>query len=114
MLNAVYSGSFITHAKREFSNSQNPHVAKWRAYINGSANRQHFLEKALDWVSDGNIGGYMSRHRNDNNINELKTYFNTVIDWVSSVFLEVKREMRGLEWGRLYKTYHQKSYNLIQ
>ena len=53
----------------------------------------------------------MSKHRNDTNINELKTYFNTVIDWVSSVFTSVESEMRGLEWGRLYETYHNISYN---
>lgn len=111
LLNAVYSGSFITLAKREFSNSLNPHVQKWGAYIKGSANRQAFLAAALDWVSNGNIADYMSKHRYDDNINELKRYFDTVIDWVSSVFLDVKDEMRGLEWGRLYKKFHNQAYN---
>lgn len=111
LLNAVYSGPFVTLAKAEFSNSQNANVQKWSAYIKGSANRQDFLERALDWVSKGNIGDYMSRHRYDNNINELKTYFNSVIDWVSSVFIDVESEMRGLEWGRLYETYHKTSYD---
>jgi len=86
----------VTLAKAEFSNSQNANIQKWSAYIKGSANRQDFLEKALDWVSEGNISGYMSRHRNDDNINELKTYFNSVIDWVSSVFTDVKKEMQGV------------------
>lgn len=111
LLNAVYSGPFVTLAKAEFSNSQNVNILKWSAYIKGSANRQDFLERALDWVSKGNIGDYMSYHRYDNNINELKTYFNTVIDWVSSVFIDVENEMRGLEWGRLYETYHKQSYD---
>jgi len=111
LLNAVYSGPFVTLAKAEFSNSQNANVQKWSAYIKGSANRQDFLERALDWVSQGNIGDYMSRHRYDNNINELKTYFNTVIDWVSGVFIDVESEMRGLEWGRLYEAYHKKFYD---
>src|ERR1700722_9999033 len=53
----------------------------------------------------------MSQHRNDNNINELRTYFNTVIDWVSTVFIDVLPEMKGVEWGRLYETYHAKSYD---
>jgi hypothetical protein len=109
--NAVYSGPFVTLAKAEFSNSLNANTQKWSAYIKGSANRQDFLERALDWVSKGNIGDYMSRHRNDNNITELKTYFNSVIGWVSSVFTDVESEMRGLEWGRLYEQYHQKRYN---
>ena len=111
LLNAVYSGPFVTKAKEEFSNSQNANIQKWSAYVKGSANRQEILERALEWVSEGDISGYMSAHRNDNNITELKNYFNTVIDWVSTVFVDVLPEMRGLEWGRLYKTYHGNSYN---
>ena len=110
LLNAVYSGPFVTKAKEEFSNSQNANIQKWSAYVSGSANRQEFLECALDWVSKGNIGDYMSKHRKDKDIDELKKYFNTVIDWVSSVFTDVESEMRGLEWGRLYEEYHKKSY----
>lgn len=111
LLNAVYSGPFVTLAKEEFSNSQNSNIQKWSAYVSGSANRQEFLERALEWVSKDNVGDYMSRHRFDTNITELKTYFNTVIDWVSTVFIDVESEMRGLEWGRLYETYKGKPYN---
>jgi hypothetical protein len=111
LLNAIYSGPFVTLAKAEFSNSQNANIQKWSAYVKGSANRQEFLERALDWVSKGDIGGYMSAHRNDKSINELKTYFNSVIDWVSTVFVDVLPEMKGLEWGRLYELYHGKSYD---
>ena len=111
LLNAIYSGPFVTLAKAEFSNSNNANIQKWNAYVKGSANRQEFLERALDWVSEADIGGYMSTHRNDNNINELKQYFNSVIDWVSTVFVDVLPEMRGLEWGRLYTEHHGKSYD---
>ena len=111
LLNAVYSGPFVTLGKEEFSNSQNANIQKWSAYVSGSANRQDFLGCALDWVSKGNIGDYMSSHRYEKNITELKKYFSTVIDWVSSVFVEVESEMRGLEWGRLYETYHKKAYH---
>lgn len=123
LLNAVYSGPFVTLGKEEFSNSQNSNIQKWSAYILGNANRQDFLERALDWVSkdwedknhDSNhtrpIGKYMSKHRYDDNISELKTYFNNVIDWVSSVFTDVETEMRGLEWGRLYELYHENIYD---
>jgi len=111
LLNAVYSGPFVTLCKEEFSNSQNANIQKWSAYIKGSANRQDFLARALDWVSKGNIGDYMSRHRSDKNIDELKRYFNSVIDWVSSVFTDVEKEMCGREWGRLYEAYHTKAYN---
>ncbi len=111
LLNAVYSGQFVTLAKEKFSNSQNANIQKWSAYISGSVNRQAFLEQALEWVSKGNIGDYMSKHRRDDNINELETYFNTVIEWVSSVFSDVESEMCGLEWGRMYELYHKKPYN---
>src|SRR3989344_689290 len=53
----------------------------------------------------------MSKHRKEKNIDELKKYFNTVIDWVSDVFTVIESEMRGLEWGRLYEEYHEKTYN---
>jgi len=109
--NAIFSGPFVTLGKEEFSNSQNSNIQKWSAYISGSADRQDFLKRALEWVSKGKIDDYMSRHRYDTNINELKTYFNTVIDWVSGVFKDVEREMCGLEWGRLYETYHKQAYN---
>ncbi|HBM45826.1 MAG: hypothetical protein UT05_C0002G0017 [Parcubacteria group bacterium GW2011_GWF2_38_76] len=111
LLNAVYSGPFVTAAREEFSNRQNANIQKWSAYISGSANRQDFLERALEWVSKGNIEGYMTAHRHDKNIMELKKYFNSVIDWISGVFTDVEGEMRGLEWGRLYEEYHKKSYN---
>lgn len=111
LLNAIYSGPFVTKAKEEFSNSQNANIQKWSAYIKGGANRQDFLERALDWVSQGDIGSYMSAHRNDKCINELKVYFNAVLDWVSTVFTDVLPEMRGLEWGRLYEACHGRSYN---
>ncbi len=111
LLNAVYSGPFVTAAKAEFSNSGNSNIQKWSAYISGDVKRQAYLERALDWVSEGNIGDYMSRHRQDDNINELKTYYNTVIDWVSGVFSDVKKEMQGLEWARLYREHHNKPYN---
>lgn len=110
-LNAVYSGAFVTKAKEVFSNSQNANVNKWSAYINGDVKRQLILECALSWVSKGHIEEYMSNHRHDKNINELQTYFNTVIDWANSVFEDIHSEMRGLEWGRLYETYHKQAYN---
>lgn len=111
LFNAIFSGPFVTLAKEEFSNSQNSNTQKWKAYINGVVDRQDFLERALDWVSHGEVKEYMSKHRRDTNINELKNYFNTVIDWVSKTFIEVESEMKGLEWGRLYEEFHNKGYS---
>lgn len=109
--NAIHSGPFVTLAKEEFSNSQNANIQKWSAYISGVVNRQDYLRAALSWVSKGDIDGYMSKHRYDNDITELKTYFNSVIDWISSVFSDVESEMKGLPWGDLYEKYHKNSYN---
>jgi hypothetical protein len=111
ILNAVYSGPFVTAAKEEFSNSQNSHVQKWSAYISGDVKRQAYLERALEWVSHRAVDSYMSKHRYDNTIDELKTHFNIVIDWISSVFTEVESEMKGLDWGRFYEMYHANHYD---
>ncbi len=114
LLNAIYSGPFVTLGKEEFSNSQNANIQKWSAYIKGSANRQAFFERALDWVSKGNIDECMSIHRNDKNIDDLKKSFNEVIDWISRVFTDVESEMCGLEWGRLYDKYHEQAYDAVK
>jgi hypothetical protein len=114
MLNAIYSGTFVTLAKAEFSNSRNANIQKWSAYIAGSANRQDYLATAIKWVATSNamtVENYMAAHRRDNNISELKTYFTSVIDWIDGVFLDVDSKMRGLEWGRLYGLYHGKPYD---
>lgn len=111
LLNAVYSGKFVTLAKEKFSNSQNANIQKWSAYIKGSPLRQDFLACALDWVSDGDISTYMSSHRTHTDINELTIYFSSVIEWASTVFIDVEREMCGIEWGRMYRTYHNQAYN---
>ena len=116
LLNAVYSGTFVTAAKAEFSNSQNSNLQKWSAYISGNVKRQDFLAVALEWVASAremNTQQYMMTHRHDTDITELKSYFNSVIDWVCAVFTDkdVKKEMCGPEWGRLYEKYHTKPYN---
>ena len=109
--NAIHSGPFVTRAKEVFSNSQNSNIQKWSAYISGSVLRQDYLRTALDWVSRGNIDAYMSKHRYDDNIDEVVAYFNSVIDWVSGVFIDVESEMRGLPWGEYYEKYHHLSYS---
>ncbi|MFZ1811964.1 MAG: DUF262 domain-containing protein [Candidatus Saccharimonadales bacterium] len=111
ILNAVYSGPFVTRAREIFSNSNNAMVQKWDAYLKGDIKRQAYLERALDWVSHGAIDAYMSKHRLDTDIDEVKNHFDAVIDWISSVFTDVKSEMRGREWGRLYDTYHDHTYD---
>lgn len=112
--NASYHGPFVTAARKVFSNTSNANMTRWQTYVKGDPKRQAILETALDWVSRGNIEGYMSAHRYDTGIDELKSYFDTVLDWVDSVFEYTGSEMRGLEWGRLYETYHSNAYSAEQ
>ncbi len=115
LLNAIYSGPFVTAAKGEFSNSNNANQQKWAAYVKGDPRRQEVLEVALNWAA-ASVGltsdAYLAQHRNDSDISHLKSYFVSVIDWVSTVFAAVPaKEMRGLDWGRLYEEYHNEAYN---
>lgn len=112
ILNAIYSGPFVTKLKEQFSNSQNSHIEKWRAYIKGNANRQDFLERALEWISKRNIDNYMSRNRRNEDIGEVVIYFNSVIDWISNTFNVDYREMIDLAWGDFYEKYHKTQYDL--
>ena len=118
MLNAIYSGLFVTKAKAEYSNSKNANMQKWSSYIKGDPKRQEILEVALEWVSAPQgitVDAYLAQHRGNAGIDGLKTYFTSVIDWIGSVFTRPPdKEMRGLEWGRLYELYHSKAYNAAQ
>lgn len=110
--------AFVTKCKEEFSNSQNANIQRWESYVKGPANRQQFLSTALEWVANSErvspqtasakdpVSAYMSKHRKDGNINEIKTYFNTVLDWVDGKFDDVYDEMQGLNWGELYERFH--------
>lgn len=112
--NAAYHGSFVTLAKEEFSNTSNSKMNMWQTYVKGDPKRQAILETALDWVSDGKIDDYMAQHRNDADIKQLKNHFDTVIDWIDSIFDYTGNEMCGQEWGRLYSTYHKNAYSKAQ
>ena len=113
LLNAVYSGPFVTAGKAEFSNSQNANIQKWSAYVSGAVNRQDYWARALEWVAEGEdkAEAYMSAHRTSGDISEVKSHFNAVISWITTVFIDIESEMRGLEWGRLYGTYHGEKYD---
>lgn len=113
LLNAVYSGPFVTAGKAEFSNSRNSNVQKWSRYVDGDLKRQDYWARALEWVANGKdkVSDYMSRHRTSADISEVKTHFSNVIDWITTVFTDPESEMRGLEWGRLYEKYHKQKYD---
>lgn len=116
LLNAIYSGPFVTAAKAEFSNSRNANLQKWSAYIRkADPKRQEVLAIALGWIAASqstSVEAYLAKHRSDTIIDELRTYFTTVIEWASSVFMRTPdKEMKGLPWNEFYERYHSVAYN---
>ena len=109
--NASYHGPFVTKARAVFSNTGNSNMNRWQTYAKGDPKRQAILEAALDWVSGGQIDDYMAKHRYDTDIDELTNHFETVIDWIDSIFDYTGSELCGLDWGRLYSEYHTKAYD---
>ena len=104
--NAVYHGSWLANAKRYFSKNGCAAYQIGQDYVSGSPIRQELLEKALDWISQGQIESYMAKHQHDPNALELWQYFQSVMTWVEAIFpVKRKKEMKGVEWGELYNQY---------
>lgn len=92
-------------------------MSKWSNFVRGEPARQEVLEVALDWIAqrDGvSIDNYMAKHRDDDDCNELQTYFTTVIDWAASVFKMTDSSMRGIAWNKLYEQYGDKGYDATE
>lgn len=109
--NAVYSGSWVTDAKRYFSKNGCPAYGLGGDYLSGSAIRQDYLETAIKWINNGDIEGYMAEHQHDPNANELWLYFQSVINWVQAVFPNYRNEMKGIEWGELYNQFKNQNFD---
>jgi hypothetical protein len=107
--NAVYSGSWVTDAKRYFSKNSRPKIGD--EYLGGSANRQEYLETAIDWISEGKIDDYMSKNQHEPNANELWLYFQAVINWVKATFPKYRKEMKGLSWGTFYNEFKDNKFD---
>ena len=88
--NSVYSGNFVTQAKKYFSNSQNTRLQVWSSYVKGNVQRQEILRTALEWIvkssNDDAVDKYLNLHRADENIDELQNYFDSVTDWANETF----------------------------
>jgi hypothetical protein len=111
--NAVYTGPWLSDAKRYFSKTGCPAYQIGNKYLNGTAIRQDYLEAALDWISNGNIKGYMSEHQHDTDAIPLRTYFQSVITWVSGKFSNYRKEMKGVDWGFLYNAFKDKTLDAV-
>lgn len=110
--NAVYSGSWVTDAKRYFSARGCVASKKGGDYLSGAVDRQEFLETAIKWISNGNIEGYMSEHQNDPNALALWQFFESVITWVEGTFTNKRANfMKGVDWGSLYNQFKDEIYD---
>lgn len=106
--NAVYTGSWLSDAKRYFSKTG---CAAWKIakdYMSGSPIRQDYLETALSWINDGNIEDYMSIHQHDSYATPLWQYFQSVISWVQIIIPKYRKEMKSVAWGELYNKHKDK------
>jgi hypothetical protein len=106
--NAIYTGTWLSDAKRYFSKSGCAAYGLASDYLNGSPIRQDYLETAIYWIANGQIESYMASHQHDPNANELWLYFQSVISWVKVTFLNYRKEMKGLDWGFLYNEFKDK------
>ena len=109
--NAVYSGSWVSDAKRHFSKSNCPAYGLGSDYLNGSAIRQEYLETTIKWISNNDINGYMAKNQHEPNSNEIWLYLQAVISWVKIVFPKYRREMKGIDWGFLYNEYKNEKFD---
>lgn len=113
LLNANFTGPWLSSAKRYFMKSNSAAYGLANKYIDIEANqsRGKGLETAIKWISDDNVKQYMADHQNNENADDLWKHFRDVIEWAQGVFADYYREMKGLNWGRLYEQYHEQSYD---
>lgn len=112
--NAIYTGTWLSEAKKYFSKNQCPAYSIAGDYINGTPIRQDYLEKVLNWIAEKeNIGIelYMAKHQHDPNATELWLYFQSVMNWVKATFIKYRKEMKGVEWGLMFNQYGTETYD---
>lgn len=112
--NAIYTGEWLNDAKKYFSKTNCPAWNIGKEYLNGSPIRQDYLKTTIDWISNGNIEEYMATNQHNLDANELWQYFQNVINWIKIVFLNYRKEMKGLAWGELYNNCKANVYNSTQ
>lgn len=109
--NAVYSGSWVSDAKRYFSKNNCAAYGLGSNYLNGSPIRQDFLETTIKWISKDNIDDYMATQQDEPDANDLWVYFQNVLVWVKAIFPKYRKEMKGIQWGFLYDEFKDKKFD---
>lgn len=114
-LNAVYTGPFVSDARRHFSKNGCPAYKLGADYLTGNAITQEYLATILKWAArhDGiaKVDEYMALHQFDPNANKLWAYFVSIITWIRSTFTKYRREMKGLDWGAMYDEFGENTYD---
>ncbi len=106
--NAIYTGAWLSDAKRYFSKNGCAAYKIANKYMNGEMNRQAYLELAIKWIADRegqSIEEYMSAHQQDSNASVLWMYFQQVMTWAQTIFPKYRREMKSVQWGLLFNQY---------
>jgi len=114
--NAIYSGEWLTEAKKYFSRVGGPAIKKGDDYVSASVIRQELLEKALKWIglaTSHTIEEYMALHQHDKECSELWQYYCKVIEWVETTFTHRRKEMKQVDWGELYHEFKDHKYNSV-
>ena len=109
--NAIYTGEWLTDAKRYFSKTGCVAQSMAKDYLKGSSIRQDYLETAIDWISNGEIEEYMATNQHEPNANELWLYFQSVINWIKALFSNYRKEMKGVNFGYLYNNYKDQRFD---
>jgi len=113
--NAVYSGSWVSDAKRYFSKNSCAAYGLGGDYMSGVAIRQDYFETVIGWKnndnSDDGIKNYMAKQQHEPNANELWLYFQAVISWVKVTFPKYRKEMKGIQWGLLYNQFKDQKFD---
>ena len=111
--NAIYSGPWVSDAKKHFSKSNGAAVGLAGDYMDGEANRQKYMETAIKWhmqvTGDASIEEYMSKHKEQHTAQELWSYFRSVIEWVEAIFPKYRSQMKGQPWGEYYNAHHERT-----
>lgn len=109
--NAIYTGTWLTDAKKYFSRTSCAAFGIGSNYLTGSPIRQDYLETAISWFSNGAIEDYMSKSQHEENANELWLYFTSVINWIKVIFPKYRKEMKGVNYGFLYNNYKNQKFD---
>ncbi len=112
--NAIYTGSWLTDAKKHFSKTNCPAYNIASDYMTGSPIRQDYLETAISRISDDKIEDYMAKNQQKSNANELWLYFSSVINWVKIIFPNYRKEMKSVKFWLLYNEYKDNEYDSIK